>query len=378
MKAHSNGYKKTLITICLTTAVLLIFITTGINAPVLAGPEIGGEVKVSLNAAVNEEDISTQLQESLNLELLLPGKGSSEARAEVEIFNPPVKDLSGDEMRYYFKKLYIKQRYPGVHLTMGRQPVSWSFGSLFNPTDFNPGAMVAGEETLAKYLDAVEGYFPLNWNSSIAVVAGYPDGFAADLEEIKWGLRGRTGYKGYDLTANYVQEPGNSSSRLGLTAKGDLGSIGVYGGASYHLKNPAGGEKLSYLLGVDYSFLYDYFKRITLQAEYLSLTNSQLALLGVYTPGQQLNTDRSRFVAGNINYPIDDFSSLGMVSVISVDDKSFILGPTYTNQLGNNLELTLSAMAGFGDKDSLFGPKVQMPGQGKTRGLIEMGLTYTF
>jgi len=46
--------------------------------------------------------------------------------------------------------------------------------------------------------------------------------------------------------------------------------------------------------------------------------------------------------------------------------------------LSNNLSLDLSAAIYFGKEDSLFGPTVSEGAQPKPKGMISVGLTYSF
>ena len=189
----------------------------------------------------------------------------------------PLQGLTaGKEASYFTKKLYLRRKFDRFHLTVGRQPVSWSFGSLLNPVDYTLGAVALDEENNSKYTDAVEVYTPLNWNSSLSLVTSFPAGFDLEAEKMKWGVRGRFGVKGYDLTVNYVREaavlagaaaeltglreaggavgdvaallPGIlPRQRAGFAFKGDLGEIGFYGAYGHYFGD--GGSSNSYLLG---------------------------------------------------------------------------------------------------------------------------------
>ncbi len=223
-----------------------------------------------INIIDNEGQLSTYLQEGLDLELFLPSFDDTQAKFEIYLYSNP---LSGG-FDYLIKKLYLKHKFEKFHLTVGRQPISWSFGSMLNPVDFSLGAMVMDEETGAKYQNAIEGYVPLNWNTSISVVAAFPE----NSQDIKWGLRGRTLIKGYDLTLNYVQEPEKeimgtitpASKRIGLTTKGDLGPFGVYGALGYYFSENNDGS-FAYLIGGDYSYFFEAGNKIYFQLEYLSM-----------------------------------------------------------------------------------------------------------
>ena len=78
--------------------------------------------------------------------------------------------MADEEAEYFTKKLYLKNRFDNFHLTVGRQPISWSFGSLLNPVDYTLGAVALDEESSSKYTDAVLVYVPINWNSGVDIV----------------------------------------------------------------------------------------------------------------------------------------------------------------------------------------------------------------
>jgi len=358
----------------------IIFFLLG-SIPISAEVDIGGEVDASLISIIdNEGKISAYPQESLDLELFLPTFNNTQAKFEIYLFN---NSMTGG-FDYLVKKLYLKHKFEKLHLTLGRQPVSWSFGSMLNPVDFTLGSMVMDEETGAKYQDAIEAYIPLNWNSSVLLVAAFPEG----SQDIKWGLRGRTMIEGYDLTLNYVREPEidfmgtiiPASQRIGFTAKGDLGPIGVYGALGYYFKDNDAGD-LAYLIGGDYSYFFEAGNKIYFQLEYLSMKEDNLSsILGPFFAGNVTNNlnENIGLILGMANYEIDEFSQINLMAISSINDGSIIIIPGYRNQLSNNLSFNLSTAIYFGKENSLFGSNVSEGAQPKPKGMISIGLTYSF
>jgi len=361
--------------------ILFIIFFLLVSIPIFAKVDIGGELAASLiNIIDNEGNISSYLQESLDLELFLPTHNNTQAKFEIYLFNNP---MSGG-FDYLIKKLYLKHKFEKLHLTLGRQPISWSFGSMLNPVDFTLGAMVMDEETGAKYQDAIETYIPLNWNTSVSVVAAFPEA----SQDIKWGLRGRTMIEGYDLTLNYVREPEMNfmgtiipaSQRIGFTVKGDLGPIGVYGALGYYFKDNDDAD-LAYLIGGDYSYFFEAGNKIYFQLEYLSMKKENLSsILGPFFAGNVTNNlnENVGLILGMTNYEIDEFSQINLMAVSSLNDRSIIFIPGYRNQLSNNLNLNLSTAIYFGEEDTLFGSNVSEGAQQKPKGMITIGLTYSF
>lgn len=362
------------------TILFIIFFLLG-SIPISAKIDIGGEIATSLiNIIDNEGNISAYLQESLDLELFLPTLNNTQVKFEIYLFNNP---MSGG-FDYLIKKLYLKHKFDKLHLTLGRQPISWSFGSMLNPVDFTLGSMVMDEETGAKYQDALEAYVPLNWNSSVSLVAAFPEG----SQDIKWGLRGRTMLEGYDLTLNYVREPEidfmgtiiPASQRIGFTVKGDLGPLGVYGALGYYFKDNDDGD-LAYLIGGDYSYFFEAGNNIYFQLEYLSMKKDNLSsILGPFFAGNVTNNlnENIGLVLGMANYGIDEFSQVNLMAISSLNDGSIIIIPGYSNQLSNNLSFNLSTAIYFGKEDTLFGSNVSEGAQQRPKGMISIGLTYSF
>ena len=358
---------------------VIFFLLSAIS--ISAKIDIGGELTASLiNIIDNEGNISAYPQVSLDLELYIPPFDNNQIKSAVYLYTNPTTA----QLDFMFKKLYLKHKFEKLHLTLGRQPISWSFGSMLNPVDFTLGAMVMDEETGAKYQNAIDAYIPLNWNTSISAIAAFPE----TSQDIKWGLRGRTMIEGYDLTLNYVREPEidfmgtiiPASQRIGFTVKGDLGPIGVYGALGYYFKENDDSD-LAYLIGGDYSYFFEAGNKIYFQLEYLSMKKENLSsILGPFFAGNIPNNlnENIGLILGMANYEIDEFSQVNLMTISSVNDGSIIIIPGYRNQLSNNLSLDLSAAIYFGKEDSLFGPTVSEGAQPKPKGMISVGLTYSF
>ena len=346
--------------------------------------EAGGEIKLGYSGTWFENGTFTdELTDSLDMELYLPRLGETDLSYAFRVGAPLQSLTAGQGASYFTKKLYLKHRFAPFHLTVGRQPVSWSFGSLLNPVDYTIGAEAFDDETSSKYTDAIEVYIPLNWNSSLALVTSFPAGFALEADKMKWGVRGRFGVKGYDLTINYVQEAAAAKAktatvgtggdgltglipiprrRMGFTFKGDLGDLGVYGSFGHYF-----GEEIeqgnSYLMGVDYSYNLDYYSKLTMQLEYLGLDgNNLMPLLGPY---MLLSSGKERMdlLSGNLAYPIDDFSSIMLTAIANLDGSNYLIVPSYQNTLPGNIDLDLSFpfFLGEGDNSASIGIGLNYP-----------------
>ena len=378
--------------------VMFMAFTCSIVANAMEVMELGGEVDVLWTGLLQDDGaFDSELTESLNLELFPSPLGSSEVRYEFLLTKPIQGLFSGHESSYFTKKLYVKHKFEHFHLTLGRQPISWSFGSLLNPVDYTLGAVALDEESRSKYTDALEVYLPVNWNSGVDFVFSFPKGFDVDLDALKWGVRGRWGVKGYDVTVNYVQEAASSEGmgfgagttsspgdlfgglfprqRMGATVKGDIGNLGVYGALGRYFEcDGSTKSSMGYLLGADYSYNLDYFTKITMQLEYLGMELSGLAP-SIKTQFLKMDPSDNRLdlLMGRVSYPIDDFSTASLVSMVNLDDGSLLLGPSYKSTLGGDIDLVLAGSVFMGKEDTLFGPGGLMP-----QATVSVGLSYAF
>ncbi|HHU83287.1 MAG TPA: hypothetical protein GXZ26_09810, partial [Firmicutes bacterium] len=176
---------------CKILIVLFLIIAGLLTATQVWAVEAGGKAELIYGGTWFDNGTFTdELKDYLELELYLPSLGKTEFSYAFRIDLPLQGLTAGKEASYFTKKLYAKHRFSRFHLTVGRQPVSWSFGSLLNPVDYTIGAEALEKENDSKFTDAVEAYIPLNWNSSLALVASFPTGFDFKAEKMKWGVRG--------------------------------------------------------------------------------------------------------------------------------------------------------------------------------------------
>lgn len=353
---------------------LLIYVLAGLvfSETVKAEVRIGGKIETNLIGTLNgDNEFTSALQEHLQLKLMIPPFRNTTAKFELNLYYQPqgvegLPNLTGD-----LSKLYIKQRFEKYHLTIGRQPISWSFGSLLNPVDFGPGQGILNNLLPEKSENAILGYFPLGVTSSLTAVCAFPE----LNTNPKLGFRGRTDFYGYDLTVNYVRSPEQQggilprSEQIGFTAKGDLGPLGVYTALGYHY-GEAGFDQgwPVFLTGLDYSFHLDYGGKILTQLEYLHDQARE----------NQLIPEESDLVIGLIGYEYDEFTSLGLTVALNPQDQSWLLVPAYKNMLSSGLDFSIRGALFLGEANTEFAPReiegeVIIP-----RGMLQIGFSYPF
>ena len=163
--------------------------------------------------------------------------------------------------------------------------------------------------------------------------------------------------------------------RMGATVKGDIGNLGVYGALGRYFEcDGTTTSSMGYLLGADYSYDLDYFTKITMQLEYLGMELNSLAP-SIKTQFLKMDPSDNRLdlLMGRVSYPIDDFSTASVVSMVNLYDGSLLLGPSYKSTLGGDIDLVLAGSVLMGKEDTLFGPGGLMP-----QATVSVGLSYAF
>src|SRR6056297_3008502 len=339
--------------------IVFLLITT---TPSLAY-QFGGELNTGVNSLFYDNTNQNSIYENINLDLNFDNANFAiTAQNNYNYFN------KNYEFDIALKKAYIKHKFKDTQITLGKQPVSWSFGSLINMVDYSLGAEALDEESSAKYVNALELRYPINWYSSLSLV----NEFNPDYDKI--GFRARTLIRDYDLSLNYINKEGNNhnSSRLGISFKGDLNNVGIYG-SILNLNNNTGNNvnTNAYMFGADYSYYLNegYGNRLYFQGEYHLLENNEgfLELLNSF------DSDYLKIMLGNVTYNINDFSSIGVFTITSLDDGSTALIPNYSNQLNSNTTLNINISYLSGEEKDFFGTGQTLP-----QAVLNIELSYTF
>lgn len=324
-------YTFIIIFLCLLFLNLSVLIVLGSNI------EYGGRIDTSL-AAIYSESTGLTIMPQINLDLELVYYG--QMNSEIHCAGSLVANFDNKVSNIYinYKKFYLKKRFDDLHLTMGKQPISWSFGSLLNPVDYTLGSTALKEEYNVKYQNAIEIFHPINWNTNLTLVSSISE------YNLNWktGLRVRTLINNFDVSANYIQENSRETEgdkyRLGITAKGDLEPFGVYGSLGYYSE-----EKLySLLVGLDYSHLFSAGNLFYVQVEYLRAPSEILTkVLGNKYFSLDKGSEYEDVLVGNIIYKIDEFSNINLATLYNSDNNSAFLTQTYSNQFSSNSALRI-------------------------------------
>ncbi|MEC9490377.1 MAG: porin [Halanaerobiales bacterium] len=372
LKVQKNNFK---LQAKLALTVLISMVLVLMLSPSSLAADIGGKASLISNLSYSDSELDNSLAAELELEWFLPYDFPLDIQNRAVI---SLDEEDEDKVDLWFKKLYLRQELGPFTAKLGRQPVSWAYGALINPVDYSLGAENLEEENRAKYVDGVELYYPINWGTGITFLSTDIEG----EKNHKWSIRGRTTYAGYDLTANYISTPSSESEgdldRYGLTAKGDLGPFGVYG--AYGLWENRSIEYDIYQVGADYSYHFLRGSQLYLQGEYILIDGAAASEgFDLFSAIQDQNSaengeqnsasNKMEFINTNISYDIDEFSSIGFMTVTYLGDGSTLFIPKYSYLFSSNLLLELRGTAAAGAEEEVLG--------GDQKGL-ELNLSYTF
>ncbi|MFW6301686.1 MAG: hypothetical protein ACOC1W_04095, partial [Bacillota bacterium] len=282
--------------------VIITVLITGLGSNRVDAVDIGGEL--NLNAGLNYPaagNLSSSFGGAAELELYLPETAEIEPRL---VMQGSLRDSGDDD--FGFKYLYLRRRFENSHLTLGRQPVSWSYGAVINPYDYGFGIEGLAGETVTPGLDGARYFQSLGSGRSLEGVISWPE-FTAGTEQLGFGGRLRLPGQGYDLSFNLASQEipylaisdGESAlmedrlSRAGMTYSGDIGELGAYGAAGYYRLNESGIDDWVIQLGIDYSWLIGEYdsRQVMVQGEYMRFIRNNLdmtALLGLALTEQDL------------------------------------------------------------------------------------------
>jgi hypothetical protein len=335
---------------------------------------LGGNLNASLSY-LSDVDMGSGFlpQANLDLELFLPSRDNNELKLAGNLYT----DIPSNKIGFFWKKLYWKRRFENLHLTIGRQPISWSFGSLLNPVDYSLGAVALNEEYSTKYQDAIETYIPINWYTGLSLVASFPE----NNGDLKIGLRGRTLINDFDVTVHFVEESILANEivqrRLGITTKGDIGKFGVYNALGYYKEKED--SYLSFLAGIDYSYFFKAGSQFYLQVEYLNLPSNLMSqVTGSMMSGGDKGKENIHLMAGNISYRIDEFSSIGFTSFYNFSDGNGLFMPAYSNQISTNTTINIKGGIMLESTKELDIFSLKSIFDQLSRTFVEFGINYAF
>ncbi len=358
--------------------ILLLFFSS--MGEVVEAVEIGGEMEITTGLSYIDELEGTYSGRG-ELELYLPQARNLESRLVLR------GSLRPDDADLGVKYLYLRQRRDNGHITLGRQPVSWSYGAMINPFDFGFGIEGVAEETLTPEIDGVRYFHSLGQGRSLQLVAEFPGEFVDRLDELGYGARLRLPRVGHDMSFNAAYQPvriiEDNLIRAGLTYSGDIGDAGIYGSAGYYRLEDNSSDDYLAQLGLDYSWEigpeYD-TRPVFLQAEYLrflqrdlgevfflQMTDGMMLTGGEAdisneengnasgtepeTPGEIGELSIYDLLVASLTVELDPFSRAGAALIGSSGENILALTPFYISELGGGFELRVESNLSYDGDD---------------------------
>ncbi len=361
--------------------------------------EIGGELETGGSLSYLDGSFYTSLIGRGEFELFLPATAAVEPRLVAQGW----LDSAG-KADFGFKYLYLRRPFDQGHFTVGRQPVSWSYGAMLNLLDYGIGIDGLAGETVTPGIDGLRYFHSLGGGRSFQAVVSFP-ALTVEADQLGLGTRLRLPAPGYDLSFNLSYKPlpvpwlpeidSDHLFRGGVTYSGDLQDFGIYGSLGYFDFDQQDLDDIMLQLGLDYSWLIGEFddRLVFLQAEYLRFLQNDFnfgQLAGMLGDQQSVEGDNglpapdngaeegpaagpgpAGIMAGrdlfilNISTQLDPFSSLGLALLTETGDWVTAATPYYLNDLGGGLELRLDG-------------SVLVDAEGEIYPGVSASLTYSF
>ena len=350
--------------------VLFIFIVVGtISSAEVKAIEIGGEIEVGGGLSYND-NLRTNFYGQGEFELYLPESSAVEPRLVFQT------SLANQGIDTDIKYMYLRRRIDGNQLTVGRQPVSWSYGAMINLLDYGLGIDGLAEQSARPDIDGLRYQYSLGDGRNLQLVTSFPELSGVELDGLGYGARLRLPESSYDLSFNTTYQPLGDDNllRAGSTYNMDIGELGTYGSLAYfHLNEEL--DDIMLQLGMDYSWIVGGYngyggRQLILQAEYFrflkgDLTAGHIAALelgGVKDDGAGIGAESglslgSDLLTANLSTSLDYFSDIGILLMTETKDWELALAPYYTSELGGGLEMRLDGMLSR-DSEGDFNPGI--------------------
>ncbi len=259
-----------------------------------------------------------------------------------------VEEQSHYQLRQSLFRAFAKITAGSAEVTVGRQRIAWGTGFAWNPTDllnpYNPIAIELQERT---GVDAVHVAIPLGNLSRLEAA------FAPGRKRLRssYAARLTTNFHEYDLSlmAGHFRD----DTALGTDFAGYLGDAGFRGEFAYTFRDDDS-DYLRAVVNLDYSFPHDFYALV--EFYYNGQGQSDKArynLLDVLN-GETFNLAKL-YTAASVSKSISPLLNAGIYSIVNLNDRSSLIGPTLTYSLATNLEISANTYLLFGADDSEYG-----------------------
>ncbi len=326
--------------------------------------EVGGRIDLQAGM-LYDQDFFGNYQGSGELELYLPRGENFASRLVLR------GHLNEGGPELGVKYMYLRYRHQYGHITLGRQPISWSYGSLIHPLDYKPGVEGLAGETIQPEVDGVRILQNMGNGASLHFAVSFPEGLTRQpLHRMGLGGRLRVMLPDHDFSLNVIDQPlqlfplpgEDNLFRAGLTYRGDAGPAGFYGAISYFRLRHRGDEDVVAQVGADFSWQVgpEYQESLVyFQAEYLRFLLGELGLNHLMQAGAGpglmggIPAEFHDLLLVNLNLEIDPFSQVGTALIFETTDYQLALAPYFESDLGGGVELRLEGSL-LWDREGVF------------------------
>jgi len=335
--------------------------------PQAGAVDLGGNIEVRSGISYQEE-LKAQLGGTSEVEFFLPDAGDLDTRLVIQAHLAEEKGAA-----IGVKYMYLRHRFDSGHITMGRQPVSWSYGSMIHPLDYRMSVEDFAGESVTPSVDGIRAVGFFGERASLQAAAGFPgDLQGVPLDSLGYGARLRIPVPGHDISVQFSSQPmdvlDENLFRGGATYSGDLGPVGIYGAFGYSRLLETEVYDFIAQLGMDYSWNIgpEYERRkVYFQAEYLRFLREEMELpLIMMLSGEGLGGNGSSsprdlpefydLIAAHMSVDMNQFTQIGAAAAATTGDWFLGVTPYMQSELANGLDLRIEGMLNyFSDSEEL-------------------------
>ncbi|UCG42501.1 MAG: hypothetical protein JSU73_11620 [candidate division WOR-3 bacterium] len=252
---------------------------------------------------------------------------------------------------FVLDRAFVSVRWTGINVKIGKQPLAWGVGYVWNPTEIIQAKSFLDPEYERLGQNAVRVEFPVFGPSLQAMFLP-----GQDLDVSQFIARAEWNVAGIDIGLTGCRRPWPDSSVeyfAGGQFKGELLWLGIWSEGAYHW--PDGQDRFWQLCaGADYSLPW----RTYLLLEYLHNSSGSI---GSYAPddwlkaaltGQSLGQD---YALGLVSQPVLDFHQVGAGAAVNLNDRSLVVFPRLYLGLTDDLDLDCYLLFSIGGNRTEFG-----------------------
>ncbi len=257
-------------------------------------------------------------------------------------------------------RAYATVGWSRVRLKVGKQPLAWGTGYLWNPTEVIAAKALMDPSYEREGMNALRLDFALGPSLQLLALPG------RDLERSTWICRLVGNVSGYDwavtgwrraLPATFTQPVETGEYFAGAQFKGDALGLGVWAEGGWHRVDGDGGDWYSFCAGMDRMFATQTY----VMAEYfrygsgrVGVGDYDLAAWLAFVTGSVPSLGRDYAFAA-ISQPVFDFHRLTFNTLANLDDWSVLFMPGVFLGLGDNVDLSLFGTVALGGDATEYG-----------------------